>query len=124
MTEVSAYPSGSRAFFDFVLRASEELDFSNRLDGSLKLVHKINLSGETGEFSERIGQVHGPRRIQYLNFCFVIQPGERVDQSRRVALTDEQRHVMQALDDELQVQRGPAWGSAATRMVAEQVKKY
>jgi hypothetical protein len=42
--------------------------------------------------------VHGPPRVQYLNFCSVLQPGEVLGRSRRVDLTIEQNQIMLALD--------------------------
>jgi hypothetical protein len=58
------------------------------------------MRSKTGDFSERIGEVHGPPRVQYLNFCVVIQPGESLGRSRRVVLTDDQKEMMRALNEQ------------------------
>lgn len=58
-----------------------------------------------GEFSERLGEVHGPPRVQYLNFCCVLQPGEALGRSRRVDLTVEQKQIMLELDQQEASQR-------------------
>ena len=62
------------------------------------LVEPILSAIHSGEFSERMGEVHGPPRVQYLNLCCVLQPGEVLGRSGRVCLTDEQKRILLELD--------------------------
>ena len=60
----------------------------------------IECEEQTGECSKGEFEVHGPPRVQYLNFCTVIQPGESLGRSRRVVLTDDQKQMMLALNEQ------------------------